>query len=237
MIIPAGFISQRNDYCEDMIHHIDHIGLVARSLEEASELFLETLGFSWDLERTPMPDGVYMPQENAKIYFIQVGGGETQIELLLPQDRVTGMGKWLDKRGPSVHHVAYMVDDLESHAAELVDKGLERIDLGPDAAAAFFYPRSTMGILTELVDARTVARLHANANAPSVLPPDAVHEARADFERSRRLAEDWEAHGADTLEHDHPDDLHDHGSGLHRDDGSAPHSHPHVHTHGRPPSG
>ena len=146
-----------------MILHVDHIGLVARSLQEASDLFLETLGFTWDLERTPMPDGIYMAQENARIYFIQVGGGETQIELLLPQDQVTGMGKWLAKHGPSVHHVAYMVDDVEAHATELVGRGLERIDLGPGAAAAFFYPRSTMGILTELVDAGTVRSLSDQA--------------------------------------------------------------------------
>jgi hypothetical protein len=49
------------------------------------------------------------------------------------------------------------------HAAELRDKGLEQIDLGPDADAAFFYPRTTMGILTELVDARTIGRLHSAA--------------------------------------------------------------------------
>jgi methylmalonyl-CoA/ethylmalonyl-CoA epimerase len=191
-----------------MILRIDHVGLVARSLEEAEELFLETLGFTWDLHRTPMPEGIYMPQENARIYFIQVGDGETQIELLLPQDRVTGMGKWLDKRGPSVHHIAYMVDDVEAHAAELIGKGLERIDLGSDAPAAFFYPRTTMGILTELVDARTVARLHADAMAPSVPPPEA-------------------ASGTTTTTTTDAGEMHDHGTGPHRHVGGR---HPHRHT-------
>jgi methylmalonyl-CoA/ethylmalonyl-CoA epimerase len=150
-----------------MILSIDHIGLVARSLDEASDLLLDTLGFSLDLSRTPMPDGIYMARENARIYFVQVGSGDTQLELLLPQDRLTGMGRWLDRRGPSVHHIAYMVDDVEADAAALRGKGLEQIDLGPGAGAAFFYPRSTMGILTELVDAGTIRRLHSDATAPS----------------------------------------------------------------------
>ena len=54
---------------------------------------------------------------------------------------------------------------VEAHAAELRTRGLEQIDLGPNAGAAFFYPRSTMGILTELVDAGTVRRLHTGVES------------------------------------------------------------------------
>jgi methylmalonyl-CoA/ethylmalonyl-CoA epimerase len=144
-----------------MILRIDHIGLVARSFDEASDLLLGTFGFSIDLERTPMPDGMYVALENVWVYFIRVGDGETRLELLLPQDTVSGMGRWLHKRGPSVHHLGYLVDDVAADAAELRGRGLEQIDLGPEARAAFFRPRSTMGILTELVDARTGQRVHA----------------------------------------------------------------------------
>ena len=143
-----------------MILRIDHLGLVARSYEEADELLLGTFGLTLDDERNPHPDVIYMAQENADIYFIKVGEGDTRIELLLPRDASAGMGRWLAKRGPSVHHVAFMVDDVAAHAAELRDKGLRQIDLGPNAAAAFFQPKDTMGILTELVDARTMSRLH-----------------------------------------------------------------------------
>ncbi|GAA4538950.1 hypothetical protein [Pseudonocardia xishanensis] len=59
-----------------------------------------------------------------------------------------------------------MVDDVSAHAAELRDKGLRQIDLGPNAAAAFFQPEDTMGILTELVDARTMERLHETGRPP-----------------------------------------------------------------------
>lgn len=148
-----------------MILRIDHLGLVARSFEEATELLLDKLGFAIDVDRTPMPDGLYMARENADIYFVEVGQGDTRLELLLPRDKQTGMGRWLDKRGPSVHHIAYMVDDVEEHAAELRTRGLEQIDMGPNAGAAFFYPRSTMGILTELVDAGTVRRLHTGVES------------------------------------------------------------------------
>ena len=148
-----------------MILRIDHIGLVARSLEEATDLLIDALGFEFDHSRIVDPAGYDMAMENAMIHFIRVGQGDTMIELLLPRDKVTGMGKWLDKRGPSVHHVAYLVDDVGEHAAELRGKGLEQIDMGPDLSAAFFYPRTTMGILTELVDARTMQRLH-DSTAP-----------------------------------------------------------------------
>ncbi|WP_166741809.1 VOC family protein [Cumulibacter soli] len=142
-----------------MILGIDHVGIVARSYEEASDTLLETLGFTLDAERNP-DTGIYMARENADIHFIKVGAGDTRIELLLPRDASAGMGRWLNKRGPSVHHLAYLVDDVALHAAQLRDKGLRQIDLGPDAAAAFFLPRDTMNILTELVDANTMRRLH-----------------------------------------------------------------------------
>ncbi len=143
-----------------MILGIDHLGVVAHSFESARELLVDTFGFTFDADRSPLPGGLYMAPENAIIYFIKVGEGSTQIELLLPQDEVTGMGKWLAKRGPSVHHIAYMVDDVQSQARELEKHGLLQIDLGPNPSAAFFYPKTTMGILTELVDAKTMERLH-----------------------------------------------------------------------------
>jgi methylmalonyl-CoA/ethylmalonyl-CoA epimerase len=226
-----------------MILHIDHIGLAARSFDEASELFLETLGFSLDLDRTPMPNGLFMAQENAWIYFIKVGTGPTQIELLLPQDTTTGMGRWLDKHGPSVHHLAYMVDNVAEHARELEGKGLARIDLGPNADAAFFYPRTTMGILTELVDARTVNRLHSGASSPTTIGPAEAAAALADFRTSRDLArqraEAQEQAEAQQAEHDHDHDHvndHDHDhDGARPEEGvrqsPAPHTHPHPHGH------
>ena len=189
-----------------MILRIDHIGLVARSLEEASDLLIDTLGFEFDHSRIADPGGYEMAMENAMIHFIRVGQGDTMIELLLPRDKVTGMGKWLDRRGPSVHHVAYLVDDVEEHAAELRAKGLEQIDMGPDLGAAFFYPRTTMGILTELVDARTMQRLHDSTAPAQAFDPVS---ARVEQQTQQGQPEQQPVSGS-----------HHHGG------------HPHVHEHG-----
>ena len=65
------------------------------------------------------------------------------------------------KRGPGLHHIGYAVDDVEEEAARLTDQGLRRVDLGPRAGAAFFYPQGVHGVLTEFVPYRNPgARLH-----------------------------------------------------------------------------
>lgn len=145
-----------------MIKRIDHIGVVAHSFEEACDHFVGVLGLTLDTARIPDPAGFHMARENAMIHFIRPGDGDTLIELLLPQDEITGMGRWLARRGPSVHHICYRVADVEESATELVRRGLTRIDMRP-AHVAFFYPKSTMGILTELVDDRTLDELRVSA--------------------------------------------------------------------------
>jgi methylmalonyl-CoA epimerase len=140
-----------------MIIRLDHIGVVAHSLDEVSQTLVDTLGFPIDVSRTVMPDGnLYQPQ-NTRIYFVAVGTGETKIEILIPQDATSGIAKWLAKRGPSLHHLGYAAEDVEADASALRDKGLEQIPLGAGSAAprgVFFYPKSTMGILMELVPDR-----------------------------------------------------------------------------------
>jgi len=140
-----------------MIIRLDHVGVVAHSWNEASQALVDTLGFPVDRDRTVLPDGnLYLPQ-NTRIYFVAVGSGETKIEILIPQDTTSGIAKWLEKRGPSLHHLGYAVSDVPADAAELRDKGLRQIDLGGGSATPrgiFFYPKDTMGILTELVPDR-----------------------------------------------------------------------------------
>ncbi len=144
-----------------MIVRLDHVGVVAHSLEEASAVLVDTLGFPIDTDRTAMPEGNLFRPQNTRIFFVQVGVGETRIEILIPQDSVSGIAKYLARRGPGLHHLGYAVDDVADDARVLREKGLPQIDLGPDAGAAFFYPRSTMGILTELVPVRTLTRVHS----------------------------------------------------------------------------
>ena len=58
------------------------------------------------------------------------------------------------KRGPGLHHIGYAVDDVEEEANRLTGQGLRRVDLGPKAGAAFFYPQDVHGVLTEFVPYR-----------------------------------------------------------------------------------
>ena len=82
--------------------------------------------------------------------------GEGHVELLRPLGPETPVGKYLDKKGPGLHHVAYAVGDIEDVLGKIKEAGLELIDEEPrvgirDSKVAFLHPRSTGGVLTELV--------------------------------------------------------------------------------------
>ena len=138
-----------------MIVRLDHVGVVAHSWGEASDVLVERLGFLVELSRTQMPEGnLYAPQ-NTRIYFVKVGLGETLIEILIPQDTESGIARYLAKRGPGLHHLGYACDDVPEEARRLRENGLEQIAIGDGLNGVFFYPKSAMGILTELVINRT----------------------------------------------------------------------------------
>jgi hypothetical protein len=144
-----------------MFVRLDHVGVVAHTWDEAREVLVDRLGFPVDLDRTVLPDGSLYAPQNTRIYFVRVGDGETRIEILIPQDGVSGIAKWLAKRGPSLHHLGYAVTDVPQDAAALRAKGLEQITLGAPTETprgVFFYPKGTMGILTELVPDRRAPR-------------------------------------------------------------------------------
>ena len=140
-----------------MLTRLDHVGVVAHSLDEASEVLVARMGFALDLERSPLPDGGYFAPERTQIFFIKIGVGETQIEILLPEDDQSGIGRWLQRRGSSMHHLCYASNDVPRDTAKLRNEGLEMIDLGADPetmSACFFHPRSMNGILTEIISER-----------------------------------------------------------------------------------
>ncbi len=141
-----------------MLVRLDHIGIVSPTLDEARNILEGKLGLVLDEERAPLPDGVYFAPEGTHNYFIQVGEGETQIEILIPTDPDSGTGRFLKRNGPGLHHLGYASDDVAAEAARLRATGLRQIDLGvadPDRMmAAFFHPKSAHGILTEIVPVR-----------------------------------------------------------------------------------
>jgi len=119
------------------------------------------MGLEIDLPRTRMPEGNYFAPENTDIYFVAVGDGQTRIEVLIPRDNLSGIGRRLEKAGPGLHHIGYASDDPQADARILRERGLEQIDLTsggrgdlPGSQTPFFYPRSAGGILTEIVPLR-----------------------------------------------------------------------------------
>ena len=134
-----------------MIRRIDHIGLVAASWDEARAVWLPRMGFDISDWKGAGEKGVYFKPERTVNYFIQVGEGETVIEVIVPQDAESGVGRYLAKRGPGLHHIGYAVDDVAGEAARLRSEGFSQVDLGDHKGAAFFYPRDVQGVLTELV--------------------------------------------------------------------------------------
>ena len=83
--------------------------------------------------------------------------GDGHVELLRPLGPDTPVGKYLEKRGPGLHHVAYAVDDIDDVLGQLKDAGVELIDSEArvgirNSRVAFSHPRSTGGVLTEIVE-------------------------------------------------------------------------------------
>lgn len=137
-----------------MIVRLDHVGVVAHSWGEASDVLVERMGFPVELARTQMPEGNLYEPQNTRIYFVKVGLGETLIEVLVPQDTESGIARYLAKRGPGLHHLGYACDDVPEEAQRLRAQGLESIQIGNGLTGIFFYPKGAMGILTELVTDR-----------------------------------------------------------------------------------
>jgi methylmalonyl-CoA/ethylmalonyl-CoA epimerase len=83
--------------------------------------------------------------------------GEGHVELLRPLGPDTAVGKYLEKRGPGLHHVAYAVDDIDDVLGRLKEAGVELIDSEArvgirNSRVAFLHPRTTGGVLTEIVE-------------------------------------------------------------------------------------
>jgi methylmalonyl-CoA/ethylmalonyl-CoA epimerase len=88
--------------------HIDHVGIVAYTIEQAQEILGDALGLELDQSRSLWPKGVYFPPEQTYNYFFQVGDGETQVEVLIAERGATsGTARFLERRGPGLHHLCY----------------------------------------------------------------------------------------------------------------------------------
>ena len=132
-----------------MFGRIDHIGVAVDDLEEAVSLYSERLGMPVQHRETVEEQGVEA---------VLLGVGENHVELLRPLSPDTAVGKYLERNGPGMHHVAYGTDDIESALEGARAAGLALIDERPrtgirGSRVAFVHPKSTGGVLTELVQA------------------------------------------------------------------------------------
>ena len=132
-----------------MFGRIDHIGVAVEDLDEAIRLYGERLGMPLQHRETVEEQGVEA---------VLLGVGESHVELLRPLGPDTAVGKFLQRSGPGLHHVAYGTDDIESALDAVRAAGLALIDEQPrtgirGSRVAFLHPKSTGGVLTELVEA------------------------------------------------------------------------------------
>ena len=127
------------------VRNIDHIGIAVESIEESAK-FYETLGLTIDQIEE-------VPQEGVRVALIEVG--ETRVELLEPTSSDSPVRRFLDKRGPGVHHICLATDDIHAEQLKLEEAGMDVLRPEPTKGAGgcwvqFVHPRSAGGVLVEL---------------------------------------------------------------------------------------
>jgi len=126
---------------------IDHIGVATDDLEASLSLYEGSM-------KMPVAHRETVSEQGVEAILLDVG--DCHVELLSPLGPDTPVGKFLERKGPGLHHVAYRVEDIAATLTELSDAGVELIDSEPrtgirDSRVAFIHPRSTGGVLTEIV--------------------------------------------------------------------------------------
>jgi methylmalonyl-CoA/ethylmalonyl-CoA epimerase len=130
-----------------MLTTIDHVGVAVEDIDAALALYRDALGMPLVHRETVTDQGV-------DAALLDVGDGH--VELLQPLGSETPVGKYLARRGPGLHHVAYRVADIDAALSALAEAGLRLIDERPrvgirNSRVAFIHPASTGGVLTEIV--------------------------------------------------------------------------------------
>jgi methylmalonyl-CoA/ethylmalonyl-CoA epimerase len=133
--------------------HIEHIGIAVKSLDEAIPYYEKILGLScYAVEE--------VKDQKVKTAFFKIG--DTKIELLESTAPDGPIAKFIEKKGPGIHHMAFAVEGLQDNLDELKEKGVALIDEKPRKGAeglniAFLHPKSTYGVLTELCEPEKIA--------------------------------------------------------------------------------
>ncbi|HLP17215.1 MAG TPA: methylmalonyl-CoA epimerase [Bacteroidota bacterium] len=128
--------------------HIEHIGIAVKDIDEAIKLYENVYGLKcYAVEE--------VADQKVKTAFFMVG--QTKIELLQSTDPEGPIGKFIEKKGEGIHHLAFAVSGLAGALDETAAKGVQLIDKAPRKGAeglniAFLHPKSTYGVLTELCE-------------------------------------------------------------------------------------
>ena len=130
-----------------MFTRIDHLGIAVAEIEPALELYRDRLSL-------PAVHREVVQEQGVEAALLDVGEGH--IELLAPLGPDTPVGKFLAKKGPGMHHIAYQVVDVDATLQQLREAGFALIDERPRSGirgsrVAFLHPRGTDGVLTEIV--------------------------------------------------------------------------------------
>lgn len=130
------------------VKRIDHIAILVDDLEAPLRFWRDALGL--DLAQV-----MEISEEMAAIAFLPTGGSE--IELVKPTTADSGLARYLEKRGPGMHHVCLEVDDIAGMLADLKAKGVQLINEEPRLGAggrkyAFIHPKAAFGVMVELYE-------------------------------------------------------------------------------------
>ena len=130
------------------VKSLNHIGIAVGSIDEQKPFYEDSLGMEFE----GLED---VPSQKVRVAFFRVG--DLRIELLEPTDPESPISKFLEKRGPGLHHLAFAVDDIQARIAEFQESGIRMIDSEPRQGAhhmqiAFLHPKSSFGVLTELCE-------------------------------------------------------------------------------------
>lgn len=131
-----------------MIKKISHIAVIVPDLDEAMKFWVEALG----LELSHVE---HVADQAVDVGFLPVG--ESDIELLKPFTEDSGVAKFLQKKGPGIHHICFEVDDIKATLTRLKEKGIQLINEEPTIGSggkkiAFVHPKGTGGVLIELYE-------------------------------------------------------------------------------------
>jgi methylmalonyl-CoA epimerase len=131
-----------------MFERINHVGIAVEDLDEALERYERQFGVEL-LHRELLEGGTL----DAAL----LGAGEDRLELVASLESDSPVGRFLARRGPGIHHIAYEVDDIEDALARLRERAVKLVDESPrpgihGTRVAFVHPSSCLGVLTELVE-------------------------------------------------------------------------------------